>query len=350
MKAAVLEKLERMIVKEVEIPGVGKEEILVRVKSCAICGSDIRIYHQGNPRVKPPQIIGHEIAGEVVEVGEKIESFKAGDRVAIGADVPCGVCKFCRNGLGNNCLINYAIGYQFSGGFAEYILLNETTVKYGPLHKIPDNLSFDEASLAEPLACCLNGYELANLKVGDSVVIIGAGPIGLMLVELAKSMGASKIILSQRSKERLKIARKFSADLLISSLEENFVERVMQETEGEGTDVVMVACANPSAQEEALKIVGHRGRVNFFGGLPPGSAKIKINSNLIHYKECFVLGSHGSVPRQHKIALDLLSKGLIKGKDFITHHFGLDEIKEAFKVAEKHQGLKVIISPVPPIG
>jgi len=349
VKAAVLEKLEKIVVKEVKTPTTGEGEILVRVKSCAVCGSDIRIYHQGNPRVKPPQIIGHEIAGEVVEVGEKIESFKAGDRVAIGADVPCGVCKFCRNGLGNNCSINYAIGYQFPGGFAEYILLNETTVKYGPLHKIPDNLSFNEASLAEPLACCLNGYELANLKVGDSVVIIGAGPIGLMLVELAKNMGAGKIILSQRSKERLKIAKKFSADAFISALEENFVERVIEETGGEGADVVMVACANPSAQEEALKIVAHRGKVNFFGGLPPGSAKIKIDSNLIHYKECFLLGSHGSVPRQHKIALNLLSRGIIKGKDFITHHFSLNEIKEAFKVAEKHQGLKVIVNPVPSI-
>ena len=346
MKAAVLEGLEKMVLKEVSTPPIKEGEMLVKIRSCAVCGSDIRIYHQGNPRVKPPQIIGHEIAGEVVEVGERIENFKVGDRVALGADVPCGICKLCKNGLGNNCPINYAIGYQFPGGFAEYIHINETTVKYGPLHKIPENLSFDEASLAEPLACSLNGYELVNLKVGDTVVIIGAGPIGLMLVELARNIGAGRIILSQRSKERLKIARKFSADTFISSLEENFVERVMEETKGEGADVVMVACANPSAQEEALEIVGHRGRVNFFGGLAPGSRKIKIDSNLIHYKECFVLGSHGSVPRHHKIALELLSRGAVKGKDFITHHFSLDKIKEAFRVAEGHQGLKVIVNPV----
>ncbi|MBA7501239.1 MAG: alcohol dehydrogenase catalytic domain-containing protein [Clostridia bacterium] len=345
MKAAVLEDLEKIVIKEVSTPPIEKGGMLVKIRSCAVCGSDIRIYHQGNPRVKPPQIIGHEIAGEIVEIGERIENFKVGDRVALGADVPCGVCKFCKNGLGNNCPINYAIGYQFPGGFAEYIHINETTVKYGPLHKIPENLSFDEASLAEPLACSLNGYELANLKVDDTVVIIGAGPIGLMLVELARNIGAGRIILSQRSKERLKIARKFSADTFISSLEENFVERVVEETKGEGADVVMVACANPSAQEEALEIVGHRGRVNFFGGLAPGSRKIKIDSNLIHYKECFVLGSHGSVPRHHKIALELLSRGAVKGKDFITHHFSLDKIKEAFKVAEGHQGLKVIVNP-----
>ena len=345
MKAAVLEDLEKMVVKEVTTPQIGQGEILVRVRSCAVCGSDIRIYHRGNPRVKPPQIIGHEIAGEIVEVGSGVKKFKVGDRVALGADVPCGTCRFCRNGLGNNCPINYAIGYQFQGGFAEYIPLNELTVKYGPLHKIPGDLSFDEASLAEPLACCINGYELANLKLGDTVVVIGAGPVGLMLVELAKIMGADKVILSQRSRERLKLAQRFSADVLISSSEENFVERVMEETGGEGADVVMVACANPSAQEEALKVVGHRGRVNFFGGLPPGSSKISIDSNLIHYKECFVLGSHGSVPRQHKLALNLLAEGRIKGKDFITHHFALDDIKEAFEVAEGHRGLKVVVNP-----
>jgi len=346
MKAAVLKDLEKIEVKEVKKPKISSDgQILVQVKSCAVCGSDIRIYHFGNPRVKFPQIIGHEIAGEVVEVGGEVENFKVGDRVAIGADVPCGVCKFCRNGLGNNCPLNYAIGYQFQGGFAEYILLNELTVKYGPVHKIPNNLSFSEASLAEPLACCLNGYELSSLKPGDIVAIIGAGPIGCMLIELAKNLGASKIIVSQRSKERLNIAKKFSADVYISSLEENLVKRVMEETEGEGANVVMVACSSPSAQEEALKIVSHRGRVNFFGGLPPGSSKINIDSNLIHYKECFILGSHGSVPRQHKIALDFLAKGIIKGEKLITHHFTLDKIKEAFKVADGHKGLKIIINP-----
>jgi len=345
MKAAVLEDLENMVIKEVKTPQAKQGEVLVRVRSCAVCGSDIRIYHRGNPRVKPPQIIGHEIAGEVVEVGSGVKGFKVGDRVALGADVPCGTCHFCRNGLGNNCPINYAIGYQFQGGFAEYIPLNELTVKYGPLHKIPDGLSFDEASLAEPLACCINGYELANLTLGDTVVIIGAGPVGLMLVELAKNMGADKVILSQRSRERLEMAQRFSADVIISTSEEDFVSRVMEETQEQGADVVMVACANPSAQEDALKVVGHRGRVNFFGGLPPGSSKIHIDSNLIHYKECFVLGSHGSVPRQHKLALDILAEGKVEGKDLITHHFALEDIKEAFEVAEGHKGLKVIVNP-----
>jgi len=342
MKAAVLEKLGKIVVKEVSKPKIKEGEMLVKVEYCAVCGSDVRIYRRGNPRVKPPQILGHEIAGYVVEVGKNVKDFKEGDRVALGADVPCGICDFCKNGLGNNCSINYAIGYQFQGGFAEYIPLNELTVKYGPVHKIPSNLSFEEACLAEPLACCLNGYELANLKPGETVVIIGAGPIGCMLVELAKYMGAGKIILAQRSKKRLEMAKKFSADVYISTTEENFVQRVMEETKGKGADVIMVACASISAQEEAIKVVAHRGRVNFFGGLPPGEDSINIPSNIIHYREAFILGSHGSVPRQHKIALKLLDK-YINAKDFITHKFPLEEINKAFQIVENREGMKVLV-------
>ncbi|HID96399.1 MAG TPA: L-threonine 3-dehydrogenase [Candidatus Latescibacteria bacterium] len=264
MKAAVLEDLNNMVVKEVEVPDIDEESMLVRVRACAVCGSDIRIFRHGNPRVHPPQIIGHEIAGEVVEVGSNVKGFKVGDRVAIGADVPCGECEWCQNGLGNNCGINYAIGYQFPGGFAEYVVLNPITVRFGPVHKISGDLSFEEAALAEPLACCINGLELSRLGLGEAVVIIGAGPAGCMLAQLSKVMGASKVIMSQRSKKRLQLAKKFKADILISASEENFVDRVLKETGGKGADVVVTACASSQAQEEALLVVKNRGRVNFF--------------------------------------------------------------------------------------
>ena len=163
MKAAVLEGIDQLVVKEVPDYKVGLGEDLVRVKTCADCGSDIRIMHSGNPRGKYPQIVGHEIAGEVVEVGAGVERLGVGDRVAVGADVPCGKCYWCENGMGTNCAINYAVGYQFPGGFAEYILLNELTVNQQVVNLIPDTLSFDEASLAEPLACAINGLEMSQL-------------------------------------------------------------------------------------------------------------------------------------------------------------------------------------------
>lgn len=345
MKAAVLEGIDNMVVKEVPTPEVTEDSLLVRVRSCAVCGSDIRIYHYGNPRVKYPQIIGHEIAGDVVEVGSKVKRFKVGDRVAIGADVPCGECSFCRDGLGNNCAINYAMGYQFPGGFAEYVLINSLVINYGPIHKIPDNLSYDEASMAEPLACCINGLELSKVSLGDVVVVIGAGPVGCMLAELAKVMGAKKVIISQRSKVRLEMAKKFDIDVVVSATEEDLTQRVMEETDGLGADVVLTATSSVEVQAQAIPLVKRRGRINLFAGLPKGSPPLVLDSNILHYKEAFLFGSHGSVPRHHRLALELLSSGRISAKKYISHKFSLDQIKEAFSVVENRQGMKVIINP-----
>lgn len=208
MQAAVYEGIDKMTVKTVNIPEVDDNSALMRVKACAVCGSDIRIFHSGNSRVTPPSILGHEISGEIVKAGKNVTKLKAGDRVAIGADVPCGECFFCKAGIGNNCQINYAMGYQFAGGFAEYMLLNQTVVNYGPVTKLPGNVSFDEGALAEPLACVLNALELTPVKLNDVVVLIGAGPIGLMIAEVAKNMGASKVIIVNRSAPRLEIAKK----------------------------------------------------------------------------------------------------------------------------------------------
>jgi L-iditol 2-dehydrogenase len=345
MKAAVYEAADKVVVREVPTPAPGPGEVLVRVRACAVCGSDIRIFHHGNPRVIPPQVLGHEIAGDVVEVGEGVEAFRAGDRVASGADVPCGVCPACTSGRGNNCAVNYAIGYQFPGGFAEYVLFNKTTVDYGPLHLIPGDLSYAEAALAEPLACTINGLELVSLGVGESIVIIGAGPAGLLMAQLARHMGATKIILAQRSRMRLEMARQYDIDVLVATQEEDLRERVMQETGGLGADVVVTACASTEMQELSIHLAAMRGRVNFFGGLPKGTPPIRLDSNVIHYRELFVTGSHGSVPRQHRAALGLLVCGAVKAQGLITHTLGLDDILEGFALVETRRGMKVIIEP-----
>lgn len=345
MQAAVLEEYGKLAIREMPTPTPGPEEMLLRVRSCAVCGSDLRIFRHGNPRVKLPQVIGHEIAGEVEAVGPGLESFRPGDRVAVGADVPCGVCDFCRRGLGNNCPINYAIGYQFPGGFADRILLNATTIRYGPVHLIPQGLSFEEAALAEPLACCLNGLELSALAPGETVVVIGAGPVGGMLVRLARALGAARIILAQRSPGRLEMARRFGADALVATQQEDLVERVLQETGGQGADLVITACASPEAQQQAPLLARNRGRINFFGGLPKGAPAISLDSNLVHYKELFIHGSHGSVPRHHRAALGMIAHGQVKVSDLISHRFPLDRISEAFQAVESRAGMKVLVNP-----
>lgn len=342
MKAAVLERLEKLVVKEVDFPKINKGEVLLKVKACAVCGSDIRIFHHGNPRVKPPAVIGHEISGEIAETGEGVKNFKKGDRIAVGADVPCGECFFCQNGLGNNCPINYAIGYQFPGGFSEYMILNSLTVRLGPVHHLPQGVSYGEGALAEPLACCLNALELSHFHLGADVVIFGAGPIGCMLIELSKALGARKVIITQRSEKRLNLAKNFGADLAISSKDPNLVAKILEESSG-GADIVLTACPSVEAQAQAIRVVKNRGYVNLFGGLPKGSPELSIDSNIIHYKEIYVHGSHGSVPRHHKLALDLIGSQKIKIKNYISHRFPLEKIRDAFAAAESKEDLKVVV-------
>ncbi|MDR1420118.1 MAG: alcohol dehydrogenase catalytic domain-containing protein [Treponema sp.] len=344
MKAAVYLGKDRMEVREVPTPEADSDSILVKVRSCAVCGSDIRIFHHGNSRVRPPQILGHEAAGEVAAVGANVRRFKTGDRIAIGADVPCGECSFCEAGIGNNCQINYAMGYQFAGSFAEYVLLDRTVVNYGPVHLIPANLDFDEAALAEPLACVLNAVELTGIKLGDTVVIIGAGPIGCMIIPVAYMSGAAKVIVVQRSRPRMEAARRFNADTYICSLEEDSAGRVLEETGGLGADVIFTANPSPESHAEALKMAKNRGRINLFGGLPAGSA-VTLDTNIIHYKELCVMGAHGSLPRHHRQALDLISAGRPDIKPYISHRFPLEKIHEAFAAAEGHLGMRVVVKP-----
>ena len=344
MNAAVLEELDKLVVKEVPDPAVGQDDALVKVYSCAVCGSDIRIFHHGNNRVHPPAIIGHESSGEIVAVGERVTGFAIGDRVALGADVPCGECAVCKAGYGNNCSINYAMGYQFQGSFAEYVPLNRIMLNFGPVHKIPDSMSWDEAALAEPLACVLNAVEITGVGLGDTVVVMGAGPIGCMIIPVALMCGAAKVIAINRSPGRLEFAKKVGADVVICSSEEDQIERVLEVTGGLGADAIFTANPSPQSHADALKMAKNRGRVNLFGGLPAGS-KVELETNLIHYKELLVSGAHGAVPRHHRQAIDIIASGRIDIKAFISHRYPLEQTPEAFAMAESKAGLRVMVKP-----
>ena len=345
MKAALLEELEKIVVREVDAPQIDDDSALLKVESVAICGSDIRIFHHGNPRVKPPAIIGHETAGTVVKAGKNVARVKEGDRVAIGADVPCGQCSWCRNGLGNNCSINYAIGYQIPGAFAEYMVLPKLVLEEGPVAPFGDKLGFDEAALAEPLACVINGLELVNLSLGKTIVLVGMGPIGCMMIDAARAMGAIKVICVELSPQRMEIARQYGADVYIDPKQDDVIARCREETGGEGPDVVMTTCPSVDVHEQAIEMVAHRGYVNLFGGLGKHVRPMSVLSNTIHYKECFVTGSHGCVPRHHELAVRLLEAGKVRTAPIITHHFPLEEINRAFETMESQQGMKIMIHP-----
>lgn len=345
MKAAILEEIENLVVKDIDKPECPRDSILVKVEACAVCGTDVKVYHHGHKHIRFPRVTGHEVASTIVEVGQEVKGYQEGDRVAVAPAVPCGSCHYCRQGIQSMCANLTAIGYHYDGGFAEYMLVPPVAIRNGCVNNIPDNLSFEEAAIAEPLACCINGQELSGVKLGDTVVVIGTGPVGCFHVQLAKSQGATRVISIDVSEERLKIARVASADVYIDSSQERAVERVLKETEGRGAEVVIVACSSGKAQEESLRMVASRGNVNFFGGLPKDNPYIKFNSNLPHYKEFSVVGTHGSSPQHNRLALSLIADGRIKAKELITHRLPLDKVLEGIGITERGEGLKVVIEP-----
>jgi len=346
MKAAVLEKIEDLRIKDIPVPSPGPLELVIKVKACAVCGTDVKVYHSGHRHIRFPRVTGHEVSGEIVEVGKEITAYRKGQRVAVAPAVPCGECYYCRRGIQGMCDNLTAIGYHYDGGFAEYMLVPEPAVRNGCVNELPPNLSFEEAAIAEPLACVINGQELSRVKLGDTVVVIGAGPIGYFHLDLAKSRGVAKTILAEVSRERLDAAKaQNKADVYINPASEDLTKRVMDETEGRGAEVVIVACSSGKAQEQALQLVAKRGNINFFGGLPKDKPYINFDSNLVHYREFYVVGTHGSSPRHNQLALKLIAQGKIEAKKYITKELPLDRVLEGILTVEKAQGLKTVIKP-----
>ncbi len=347
MKAAILTENNKLELKEVVKPIISKDDVLIKIEACAICGSDIRILNYGNKRIKSPQILGHEIAGKVIEIGENVKGYNIGDHLSLSADIPCGHCDWCKEGLSNNCESVIAFGYEYPGGFSEFLKLDKRILDFGPVVKMDKQIPFDVSCLAEPLACCINGLEIVNMEICKSVIILGAGPIGVMLSKLANIMGASKVFLCDIDQDRLDASKDISKADYVFNLNTNYIkEYVMKRTNNNGIDIVITACPSLEAQKSAFEIVKKRGTINFFGGLPQTAEKLNIDSNLIHYNEITVIGSHGSTPRHHKIACDLISTNKIDLMPLISKKYSLDNINEAFNDAQKNRKLlKIIIKP-----
>jgi len=343
MKAALLREVGSMEITDVAVPECPAAGLLVRVHACAVCGTDVKVYRHGHRLIVPPRITGHELAGEIVEVGKELEDYEVGQRVAVAPAVPCGKCRYCRRGIQSMCDNLTAIGYMYDGGFAEFMSVPPVAVANGCVNLLPDNVTYEEASLTEPLACCINAHELAWVGLGHTVVVIGAGPIGCLNVQLARARGATRVILADISDRRLELSARVSADLYINSSKDNATERIVDETDGVGADVVIVACSSGAAQEQALEMVAKRGVVNFFGGLPKDDPYIKFDSNLMHYREFYAVGNHGSTPRQNAQALDLIGAGKIDARSLITHRLGISRTIEGIELTERGEGLKVLI-------
>ena len=331
---------------EIAEPQVSAGEVKIRVRNCSTCGTDVKISRSGHPNMTPPQVMGHEIAGEIVDIGEGVESWTAGDRVQVIAAIPDGTCADCLAGRPTVCAHQLSMGYQFPGGFAEYMIVPREVLQVDGLNRIPEGLGFAEASLAEPLACVLNGQELARVGAGDVVVIIGSGPIGCLHVRLARSRGAATIILVDLNTERLtKAADLVRPDLAISSESIDPVAAVLEATGGRGADVVITAAASGAAQEQGLRMLARRGRLSLFGGLPKDHPTITVDSNLVHYRELTIVGVNGSSPAHNREALRLIASGAVPVTDLITHRLRLDDVLEAIEIVARGDGIKITIEP-----
>lgn len=345
MKAVVLSGPNDFHTQIIEKPSVADNEILIKVKSTAICGTDMRILTGKKTRgVRYPSVIGHEICGEISEVGKNIENWKIGDRVAVANVVPCHSCHSCLTGRENACLNRKAIGYEFNGGFAEYVLIPSIVIESNNLVKLPDDVSSEEGALIEPLACCIRGLKNAGTKFGDTVLIVGAGPIGLMHMQLSKLAGAKTVIVSEPIASRREKAKKLGADIVVNPMEEDLKSIVMNSTNGVGADVIVMAIGVPPLVNDTLKLCCKGGTVNLFAGFA-GTGESQIEVNTIHYNEIKVNGSTAYQRVDYLQAAQMVIGHKINLKEIVTHEFGLDDFDKAYEVCKSGKGLKVVINP-----
>jgi len=347
MRAAIYKAPGKIVLEEVPDVRPGRGEVVVKVEACSICGTDRKIFRYGHPKIREGEerILGHELAGEIVEVGPEVKGYRVGMRVAVVPNVGCGVCPVCREGLDQLCPDYNAFGITWPGGFAEYLRIPADAVTRGNLVEIPHNVSYTEAAVVEPLACCLNAYEAMNICPGDSVLIFGAGPMGNLHLLLNKHLGCGLTILVDVNPERLKFSQKLGADYVILN-DRNLKQKVMDITSGAGVDAVIVASPVPQLVEQALEVVARNGKIAVFAGLPAGKELVCINLNLVHYQQVSMVGTTGSTRAQFRRAMRLVSESGLPVKKIITARIGLEDLPSVLgDDALLDRNMKVVVEP-----
>jgi L-iditol 2-dehydrogenase len=330
-------------VEEVDVPRIGKGELLIRNHVALTCGTDLKMFLRGHRLATPPLIIGHEFAGTVEKIGEGVEGFQEGMRVVAANSAPCMSCYYCRIGKPNLCdrLDEVLVGFSSPGAYAEYVRLPARIAKQNT-YEIPNDVPFESAAFLEPLACVVHGIELSNIKRDDLVFVIGAGPIGLMHIQLAKIRGAKAVIVADASPERLQRATQLGADRLIDSTDH--VSRVKALTDSRGADVTIEAVGKPETWELAVRATRKGGTTVLFGGCPAGSTA-SIDTGLVHYGELTLKGVFHHTPTDVREALRLISTGQIKVAPLVTHRMRLTEVEAALRLMQKGTAIKVAIAP-----
>ncbi|WP_313527527.1 zinc-binding dehydrogenase [Anaerotignum sp.] len=345
MRAVVLKGPDDFSVQEVDTPIIGDGDLLIKMGKAAICGTDLRILNGTKTKgVRYPSIIGHEICGDIFKIGKNVSDFSIGEKVAIANVIPCNSCRCCLNDQENACLNRKAIGYEFDGGFAEYVLIPEIAIKSGNVVKLPNYVSYEEGALIEPLSCCIRGLKNAGTKFNDCVLVVGAGPIGLMHIQLSKIAGAKKVIVSEPNKMRREKALKLGADIVVDPTKEDLSKIILKETNNIGADIIIMAIGVPAIVNSTLKLCRKGGTVNLFAGFA-GTGESKIEVNTIHYNEINVNGSTAYKRSDYLQAADMVITGKVHLKEIVTDVFKIDDFEKAYEICKSGTGLKVLIEP-----
>lgn len=332
-----------MRVEQTDIPLIAKDEVLVRVTYAGVCGTDNRIY-RGTKRIIGPVIIGHEFCGVIVRAGENVHGFSEGDRVTAHPTITCGKCYACRTGQKNICVNRKTIGYEMNGAFSQYVRIPAEAIVNGDLLHVPVKVDNRAAAISEPMSAAYHGIERAKVAEGHTVVIIGAGPLGLFHVQFAGLKGARTIISVEPDAEKRGIARSLGATMTLDPNTDNLKAAIFDATHNEGVDSVILDVGIPQLVAESLGYLKKGGTYVLFAGCPEGS-QITFDPNVIHYREIDLTGSSSSTPEIQKLVLDLIASGKVRVDKLISEVLPLNDWKRAVEMKQQYHGIKVLIDP-----
>ena len=331
-------------VEEIPKPECGPGELLVRVDACAVCGTDLKSRQHGNPRIKAPLVMGHEFTGIIETVSpDAVGNFQPGDRVVMATSVSCGQCYYCRHGWRNLCESLAPMGFSYPGGMAEYVAIPALALQGGHVIKVPPHVEAKCAALAEPVSCAVNSVRQCDIRQGDTVLVMGAGPMGLLNALVARAAGASTILLSEPNPLRRKQSEQFDLDRILDPETDDMTKIVREATGGRGADVVIVAAPAVPPQEQALSLVRKHGTVCLFASLPVGNNMLTLDSRTLHYGEIRLIGSSDSTPEHVREAVEMIATQQIPAEKIASHCLPLDQIEQAFELMMTGETLRVVL-------
>ncbi|NYT03023.1 MAG: alcohol dehydrogenase catalytic domain-containing protein [Methanosarcinales archaeon] len=345
VQAAVLTAPGRLELREMPAPDCPPGGALVRVHSCSVCGTDVKMLERGHRDLSYPRVLGHEIAGRIDQVDESESDLSPGDPVQVWPGLACGVCRPCRRGQDNQCESMGILGFNRDGGYAELVALPRESLVRG-LCRLKRGADLSLASLAEPLACCINGQELTGVGPLDQVLVLGGGPIGCLHALLARRRGAEKVLLAERLPGRIRMAERRGqslADRVIDTRDQTIRDVVAEETGGRGVDVILPATPEIDVDCDMLGLLAPRGRISLFSGPRPGSFREVMDIRTMHYRDLMLVGAYGSTSRQNRVAAEMISSREIDVRWLITMRTDLGGVGKALEHAMTRAGMKAVI-------